>query len=225
MEGWRWYAEGLLHPVPVDVDRDGNAAWDDVVPQVHWLPQRSLDRPLLAAYLTHPLGGIVRSGPPDYASVLDRINRSIEVTVELVLSVENGRGVCKQAVIRPGSHGSNIAGVPKLPLEEFLHAIGWSKQMKVAPKPRGLARIAEEAARVYLASPKGPARAVALHFGWATEGLPWREDDAARARVHRAIKVAETLGHIPKAPAERKGGEPSPSPPGPRAWRHSRRRC
>jgi hypothetical protein len=203
MEASRWYVEGLLHPVAVRVDETGRAARvEDVVPQIHWLDH--LERPLVAAYLDRPLGEIVRNGPPDYVSVLDRINRSVEIVVELELSVENGLGLCRKATIRPGREGGHITGIPRLPLEELIRAIGAIDETDVAPRPRKLAAIAEEAAQIYLGSPKGPARAVGEHFGWTKADRRWRDDGAARARVFRVLREAERQGLIETPPSERR---------------------
>jgi hypothetical protein len=52
--------------------------------------------------------------------VLDRIERETVCWVDLTFAIEHGRGVCRQAVIRPAAPGGSIARIPSVPLADFV---------------------------------------------------------------------------------------------------------
>lgn len=224
-----WYFEGLLQPV--SSTGAPLTDWQDVVPEIAWLPRTQLGQPILGRHLSRPLGEIVYAGPGDYQAVMTRIEAATTYRIELVIDFEDTveqstrtamvdgaertfkvqevvkrDAACRRVTILPPDHGGHIAWIRPLAMTDFVrHLVGVSEtEPKAAQRRRPLEVFAREAASVYLDSPRRPALAVAEHFGWRTEGFNWRDDHRGRARVKRVLDAAKALGYLGDSRGRRK---------------------
>lgn len=183
----RWYVDGLLRP---------NAG----VPGIHVSPIYGSRKtgPRLFAYLDRPLGEIVLDGAQDHNAVMQRIDQAIECFVELQLELDSdGLVVCRQATVKPRDQTTRLTSIPRTSIDELIRRlVGFVEAQPAVPRRRPMEELAEEVAKVYLAAPRQPAKAVAEHFGWRDPSCDWYVDPA-RARVRRHTRTAERMGLLP----------------------------
>jgi hypothetical protein len=101
--------------------------------------------------------------------VLDRIERETVCWVDLTFDIEHGRGVCRQAVIRPATRGGSIPRIPSVPLADFVRRyVGEGRRRaKVKPPPerRRLAGILPKVADAVRAHPNLAASTAVMESG------------------------------------------------------------
>jgi hypothetical protein len=191
---------------------DTDPGWVQVSPLRSW----HLGRPIRFAHLDRPLGQIVADGPQYEEAVMARIDAAVEYFVDVVLAIENGRGVCRSASALPAAGG--LPPVVHIPVAEFVrNLMGVIQEVQPAYRPRSLTpdRL-REVAKVYRSNPKRPAAAVAEYLGGTGHARAVNPDELeeerrarlrARARASRAIDAAREQGYLGKAPGERRKGE------------------